>query len=108
MSEYIEQVSFVNWFRAKYPQYTMFHIPNGELRSPFVGAKLKRMGVLPGVPDLYVIELKLAIEMKTKKGRLSNDQQRIKECFEKSGHAFITAFGFKDGVEKVIKFIGRI
>ena len=106
MSEYVEQVAFVSWFRKKYPQFTIFHIPNGELRTPFVGAKLKRMGVLPGVPDLYVIDLKLAIEMKSTKGALSQTQEVIRSKFEKSGHKYIVAYGFKDGVEKISRLLG--
>lgn len=31
-----------------------FHVPNGEKRSKWVGAKLKRMGVSRGVPDLII------------------------------------------------------
>ena len=33
----------------------MFAIPNGEIRSPRTAAKLKAMGVLPGVLDLQFI-----------------------------------------------------
>ena len=29
-SEHIEQVSFVNWFRDKYPHCIIFAVPNGE------------------------------------------------------------------------------
>jgi hypothetical protein len=32
-----------------------FHVPNGELRDPATAAKLKRMGVRPGVPDLLLL-----------------------------------------------------
>jgi len=30
------------------------HVPNGELRNPRVGAKLKAMGVRRGVPDILI------------------------------------------------------
>lgn len=31
------------------------HIPNGELRSPATGARLKRMGLIPGWPDFILL-----------------------------------------------------
>lgn len=32
-----------------------WHTPNGEHRDAITGAKLKRMGVLPGVPDWILV-----------------------------------------------------
>lgn len=32
-----------------------FHVPNGENRSAITGARLKRMGVVPGVTDFILI-----------------------------------------------------
>lgn len=31
-----------------------FHIPNGEQREPSTAARLTRMGVKPGVPDVFL------------------------------------------------------
>ena len=33
-----------------------WHTPNGELRHPKIGRKLKRLGTLPGVSDLLIME----------------------------------------------------
>lgn len=41
-------------FSAK-PRVIYFHCPNGEKRSARTGAKLKAMGVLPGVADIIII-----------------------------------------------------
>lgn len=41
-------------FAAK-PRVVFFHCPNGEPRSARTGAKLKAMGVLPGVADVILI-----------------------------------------------------
>lgn len=54
-----------------------FHVPNGEKRNPVTAAKLKAMGVLPGVSD-FVIAVAGQIhfvELKTARGRLSPIQR---------------------------------
>lgn len=37
------------------PEWLWFHVPNGERRDVQTGARLKRMGVKPGVPDFLLI-----------------------------------------------------
>jgi len=69
------------------PNCVYFHVPNGELRDADPveakrrGAKLKAMGVLPGVLDVEFIwndnagRLRvLFLELKTKKGAMSDAQ----------------------------------
>lgn len=41
--------------RALEPPAYWLHVPNGELREQQTGELLKRMGVKPGVPDLWVL-----------------------------------------------------
>ena len=51
-----QQSLFFNWLRFAHPevyQHT-FHVPNGGQRNRVTGAKLKREGVKPGVPDIIV------------------------------------------------------
>lgn len=56
----------------------LFHPPNGGLRNKRVAELLKLMGVLPGVSD-FIVLLRggrvACLELKTKTGRLSQDQQ---------------------------------
>ena len=54
----------------------IFAIPNGGARHPAVAYKLKAEGVLRGVPDLYIPEWKLWIEMKRIKGGVLSDDQK--------------------------------
>ena len=49
----IELVSLLKW--CKRDDVIMFHVPNGEERDKRVAAKLKAMGVLPGVSDLVFL-----------------------------------------------------
>jgi hypothetical protein len=52
-SELQLQISLVQWCRWKLrPDVLMWHTPNGEERDKRVAAKLKAMGVLPGIADL--------------------------------------------------------
>lgn len=68
-----EQRSFILWLR----QMGLRHhsIPNSAARSETQCGDLKREGLMPGVPDLYVFlpgKASLAIEMKRESGRLSD------------------------------------
>ena len=59
-----------------------FHLANGEQRSPLVAAKLKRMGVVAGVPDLaFVLPDGRAafMEVKTRAGRLAPEQLAFRD-----------------------------
>ena len=74
--------------QGRYPilQY-VFHVPNGEKRDKATAAKLKRMGVKSGVPDVLLPLLRyddtgnvwwsgLAIEMKTAEGTEQTAQKQ--------------------------------
>jgi hypothetical protein len=55
-----------------------FHAANGEARDPRAAAKLKAMGVKPGVPDLTLISpagVAHFLEVKRPGGRLSEPQE---------------------------------
>ena len=55
-SELQLQISLVEWCRWKLrPDVLMWHTPNGEQRDKRTAAKLKAMGVLPGVADLQFL-----------------------------------------------------
>ena len=65
---------------AAHPRLVYWHTPNGEARSSITGAKLKTMGVLPGVADLcFVLPDGRAafIEIKAKSGRQSQEQREF-------------------------------
>lgn len=108
-----EHIAFVTWFRWQFPAL-LFHIPNGELRdsnrgrAAIRGKKLKAMGVIKGVLDLFVPEWFLWIEMKRcKGGRLTPEQKDFKERMEKVGYYVIVANGCDDGIVKVKEFLRR-
>jgi len=71
-----------------------------------VGAKLKKMGVKRGVPDLFIPQYKCFIEFKTLKGKLSKEQKELKPHLESYGYVWITAYGFLDAISKFKSMIG--
>jgi hypothetical protein len=75
--------------RWRMPGWIFTHIASGEKRDQVTAARLKRMGVTPGFPDLVFFgpcgEV-CAIELKAKAGRLSEHQAAIKRHLEQAGH----------------------
>lgn len=109
MSEYKVQSAFVKWIRYQYPNITIFHIPNGEKRDIRTASKLKSMGVLKGVYDLYIVDYKLFIEVKkSKREKLSPAQEEFKKKVEKSGHHTLEVYGLEDAIGKFKTFIDNL
>lgn len=101
-SEHLEQVRLVSWFRRNYPGVRIFAIPNGGARSGPQGASLKAEGVSPGVPDLFVPEWLLWVELKREKGGVVSPVQRDWiEYLESIGHRVIVGRGFDDAKRQI-------
>ena len=50
------QVAFMGWLKESYPAVNLvtFHVPNGGYRTAWAGKQLKKEGVKPGVPDIFM------------------------------------------------------
>lgn len=95
-SEYLQQVRLVAWFRKAYPNELIFHIPNGGGRTKAEGAKLKNMGVVRGVPDLFIPYRRTFIEMKTEEGgSVSKEQKAVMAMLELDGYRCFVCHGFE-------------
>lgn len=70
------------------PEVVWMHTPNGGKRDAVAGAKLKAMGALPGVPDLYIAwpGHTLWIELKAPKGSVSEAQRTFAHRAINIGH----------------------
>ena len=104
-SEHSEQVGFINWFRVKYPNVLIFAIPNGEKRAITVAKRLKAEGVVRGIPDLFIPQWTLWVEMKRiSGGRLSPEQKAMIQYLEGIGQKVIVAKGAADASKQILEF----
>ena len=100
--EFQIQIALVQHLRLRgAPGVVFFHPANGEHRDPRTAAKLKAMGVTPGVPDIvlcidgrmYALELK-----RDHGGSLSPDQRAMHKRLEASGAFVATASGLDEAL----------
>lgn len=97
---------------GKYPQLGMlFHIPNGGSRNAAEAANLKRQGVKPGVPDLFLAVPAgeyhgLFIELKRRKGgRVSEHQRAWLGALGRQGYKAVIANGAKEALDVIVEYI---
>ncbi len=84
-----------------------WHTPNGEHRDPAIGAKLKRMGTKPGVPDvLCVIDGRLhGLELKRERGgRVSPAQRAMHDELRAAGAIVETARGLDEALAVLLRW----
>jgi hypothetical protein len=111
--EHEMQSSFVEWCRSdEAPPLAMhiFAIPNGGYRRIQTAIALKKEGVMPGIPDLFLPVPAngfhgLFIEMKTKKGRLSVAQKNIRDMLNRHGYKAIVCRSVESAKAEVEKYL---
>lgn len=104
-SEHLEQCRLVSWFRKNHSPVRIFAIPNGGHRSKTQGAALKAEGVSPGIPDLYIPDWKLWVEMKrVKGGSVSAAQKDWHEYLRSIGDTIEVCKGFEAAKEIITLF----
>ena len=104
-SEHVEQREFVSWFRKNYRGIRIIAIPNGGQRNIATAARLKAEGVMRGVPDLYVPEWMLWIEMKKANGgRISPEQKDWHNYLQSINQNVIVTAGFEDAKLQIEDF----
>lgn len=101
-SETAEQITVAQYLEAKGICY--IHVPNEGKRSLAVARILKAMGLKPGFPDLLILEPQgqyhgLAIEMKTKTGKVSKNQATWLRQLRKKGYAAYVGRGADQAIE---------
>ncbi len=108
--EAIEQAKVVAWARANennYPYLWMLHNSlNGVKLSKTQAGKAKASGMLSGVPDLFLPLPKnghhgLYIEMKSEKGRLTENQQWFLSNAESLGYKTAVCYSAKEAIDAI-------
>jgi hypothetical protein len=84
------------------PGWLFTHLASGEKRDVVTAARLKRMGVRPGFPDLMFLGVDgriCWIELKAKRGRLSAVQGVIAEFLMAAGHGYLCSSDYREIIE---------
>jgi len=82
----------------------IFAIPNGEKRAITVAKRLKAEGVVRGIPDLFIPQWNLWVEMKRESGgRLSPDQKSMITYLESIGNTVIIGKGAADASKQILE-----
>lgn len=99
------QIACVNWFRLQYPSKwrLLFHPANGGARNAREGAKLKKMGVVPGVNDLILVAKSKPVfyELKTMTGKQSKAQKEFQADIEEQGYDYLLIRSVDEFIEDV-------
>jgi len=109
-SEDEEQIALVDWLNLK-KDIPFYHIPNGGQRDAREGAKLKRMGVSAGAPDLCIPMARkghhgLYIELKREEGGvLSDAQKKWRDILIKQGYAWYECKGFEHAKDVICYYL---
>ena len=110
------QEACVTWFKMQYRQYEklLFHISNGGKRNAREAARLKRMGVTPGVPDLFFAKSGgrfnrngLFIEMKAEKGTTSKPQKEMQFILDAAGYEVATCNSFDQFISTIETYLNE-
>jgi hypothetical protein len=117
MTEAQEQKTLIDWtlmVRGKYPVLKLLYaIPNGGSRNIIEAANLKRQGVKSGVPDLCLPVARngyhgLYIELKTAKGRTSENQDAWIAELRGQGYRVEVAMGCEEAIEILRGYLSGI
>lgn len=96
----------MNWFLERFNGVLIFAIPNGEKRAISVAKRLKAEGVVRGIPDLFIPEWDLWVEMKrVQDGRLSTEQKDMIGYLEGIGDTVIVGKGARHASELILNYV---
>ena len=111
-----EQIHLMRWcvfMETRWPELkTIYHIPNEGKRGISNGAKLKEMGMKPGMPDICLPVPRcgfaaLYIEMKRVGRKPSKNQlERIKDLID-AGNCCAICEGADAAIEVITAYMGR-
>ncbi len=104
---------------CKLKKILCFAIPNSQSLSFFdrekaarIVSKMKREGLTPGIPDLFfpIPNQKyhgLFIEMKTKNGKLSDNQKIWIDLLNKQGYLAIVCYSSSDAIKEIDSYLNN-
>lgn len=113
LTEAQEQIKFIQYCEIKgFPYNLIFHIPNGGSRNVLEAKNLKKQGVKPGVPDLFLPFPKnqyygLFIEMKsTRKGAKTSEAQNVwLYDLDNLNYKCVVCYGFDEAKNEIDAYL---
>lgn len=124
------QQALIKWWRLAHhkfrvPERLLFAIPNGMRKGAIIGAILKREGVRAGVPDLLLAYAKTKsiptvawpniretvshagcfIELKTKIGIVSGEQEEYHFCLSNAGYAVHVCRSTEEAIKAIETYL---
>lgn len=113
MTEHQIQTQLFRWWELWSPpelKWNLFAIPNGGKRSWLTGARLKAEGVRRGVPDIMLAAAAmdyhgLFIELKTEKGRLTDNQEAMLIRLDRAGYRAVCCRGYQAAVAELMNYV---
>jgi hypothetical protein len=112
--EDVEQGYLMQWAARQecvYPElWLLHHIPNEGKRSPRTGARLKRQGLKPGVPDLSLPVPRghfhgLYIELKVNDNTTTDDQDEWLERLAEQGYSTHACWGWEEAAKVIENYL---
>ena len=114
LTEDIEQQMVFDWaalMETRYPCLSlMYHIPNEGKRSAATGAKMKRMGLRPGVSDICLPVARggfhgLYIELKAVGGKPTATQLRFLDGVRREGYFAALCVGHESAEKTILGYL---
>lgn len=110
MTERQSQICVIEYLRKHKDKPLYYAVPNGGSRHKIEAANLKREGVMPGVPDICICEPRgayhgLYIEMKSKKGRVSDSQRNFQVALADRGYDVHVCYGASEAIEVIDDYL---
>lgn len=106
------QQACVRWFNYQYPALAplLFAVPNGGKRNVREAARLKAEGVRAGVTDLILLVPRngfasLCIELKTDRGRLTDNQKRWQQSASGENNKVVVCRGIDEFIKEVKDYL---
>ena len=106
------QQQCVKWFRVVHSAYAglLFSIPNEGRRTRANASRMKAQGIVAGAADLVLSVARggfhaLYIEMKSERGRQTENQKRFQNDVEKQGYKYVICRGFNEFTSEITKYL---
>lgn len=107
--EQAEQIKIADWMRIMHPDIPFMHIANERKCSWQYGELLKRMGVRPGVADLFFPLFNrtcngLFIELKVGKNKITSHQLQFLHDMRGVGYMAECCYGADEAIALIKEF----